>query len=179
VIIFNKWILDRFPFSITLTTWHMLFATISTQILARTTTFVDRSVVMNVRLYITAIIPVGMCFSLSLILSNVVYLYLSMSFIQMLKASKFHCLSQKLLTWNGRQSALLQLFLHAGVWEFIIRSPRSKFSSQYALLSQEWPFPLWENFNSYSLVSSFRVQPWFLKHIKTPCSKAYWEGKRK
>jgi len=88
VIVFNKWILDRFPLSITLTTWHMLFATIATQILARTTSLVEKSVDMNPRLYFTAILPVGMCFSLSLILSNLVYLYLSMSFIQMLKASK-------------------------------------------------------------------------------------------
>ncbi|KAH8752698.1 triose-phosphate transporter family-domain-containing protein [Hyaloscypha sp. PMI_1271] len=86
VIVFNKWILDRFPLSITLTTWHMLFATIATQILARTTSLVEKSVDMNPRLYFTAILPVGMCFSLSLILSNLVYLYLSMSFIQMLKA---------------------------------------------------------------------------------------------
>jgi hypothetical protein len=85
VIIFNKWILDRFPFSITLTTWHMLFATIATQILARTTTLVDRSTEMTKRLYIRAILPIGMCFSMSLILSNLVYLYLSISFIQMLK----------------------------------------------------------------------------------------------
>ena len=40
---------------------------------------------MNTRLYLRAILPIGMCFSMSLILSNVVYLYLSMSFIQMLK----------------------------------------------------------------------------------------------
>jgi len=85
VIVFNKWILDRFPFSITLTTWHMLFATIATQILARTTTLVDTNTEMDVRLYLKAILPIGMCFSLSLILSNLVYLYLSISFIQMLK----------------------------------------------------------------------------------------------
>jgi len=40
---------------------------------------------MNVHFYIQAILPIGMCYSLSLVLSNVVYLYLSMSFIQMLK----------------------------------------------------------------------------------------------
>lgn len=86
VIVFNKWILDRFPFSIALTTWHMLFATISTQILARTTSLIEKSPEMNPRFYIRAILPIGICFSMSLILSNVVYLYLSMSFIQMLKA---------------------------------------------------------------------------------------------
>lgn len=85
VIIFNKWILDRFPFSITLTTWHMFFSTIATQILARTTTLIQPSPDMNPRLYFTAILPIGFCFSMSLILSNSVYLYLSLSFIQMLK----------------------------------------------------------------------------------------------
>lgn len=86
VIVFNKWILDRFPFSITLTTWHMFFATISTQILSRTTSLIERSPEMTPQFYIKAILPIGLCFSMSLILSNVVYLYLSMSFIQMLKA---------------------------------------------------------------------------------------------
>lgn len=63
----------------------MFFATVATQILARTTRLVDRSAEMTPRLYVTAILPIGMCFSMSLILSNVTYLYLSMGFIQMLK----------------------------------------------------------------------------------------------
>jgi hypothetical protein len=87
VIIFNKGILDRFPFPITLTTWHMLFATISTQILARTTTLVNRSTEMNARLYVRTILPIAACYSLSLILSNLVYLYLSMGYIQLLKVT--------------------------------------------------------------------------------------------
>jgi len=41
---------------------------------------------MTPKFYVKAILPIGLCFSMSLILSNVVYLYLSMSFIQMLKA---------------------------------------------------------------------------------------------
>lgn len=85
VIVYNKWILDRFPFSITLTTWHMFFATVATQLLARSTNLVDRNTGMNPRKYLTAILPIGMCYSMSLILSNLVYLYLSMSFIQLLK----------------------------------------------------------------------------------------------
>ncbi|KAG9240097.1 DUF250 domain membrane protein [Calycina marina] len=86
VIVFNKWILDRFPFAITLTTYHMLFATISTQILSRTTSLIEPSPEMCPRFYTKAILPTGLCFSMSLILSNKVYLYLSVSFIQMLKA---------------------------------------------------------------------------------------------
>jgi len=42
---------------------------------------------MNGRLYVRAILPIGVCFSLSLIFGNLTYLYLSVSFIQMLKAT--------------------------------------------------------------------------------------------
>ena len=63
----------------------MVFATLATQILSRTTSLVEKSSDMNISFYMKAILPIGLCFSMSLILSNVVYLYLSMSFIQMLK----------------------------------------------------------------------------------------------
>lgn len=65
----------------------MIFATISTQIMARTTTMIDsrKKAKMNGRLYVRAILPIGICFSLSLIFGNLTYLYLSVSFIQMLK----------------------------------------------------------------------------------------------
>lgn len=85
VILFNKSILDNFPFPITLTTWHMLCATVATQILARTTKLIDTNTKMDARLYLRAFVPIGVCFSMSLVLSNMTYLYLSMSFIQMLK----------------------------------------------------------------------------------------------
>jgi hypothetical protein len=64
----------------------MFFATIATQVLAHSTKLIDtRNADMNPRKYLTAILPIGMCYSMSLILSNLVYLYLSMSFIQLLK----------------------------------------------------------------------------------------------
>ncbi|KAF2240888.1 TPT-domain-containing protein [Trematosphaeria pertusa] len=91
VIIFNKWILDtaKFHFPIFLTTWHLLFATIMTQILARFTTILDsrKKVPMTGRVYLRAIVPIGVFFSLSLICGNQAYLYLSVAFIQMLKAT--------------------------------------------------------------------------------------------
>ncbi|KAI9766729.1 MAG: hypothetical protein M1840_006373 [Geoglossum simile] len=91
VILFNKWILDSagFRFPIILTTWHLLFATIATQVLARTTTLLDgrKTVKMTGRVYLRAIVPIGLCFSWSLICGNLTYLYLSVSFIQMLKAT--------------------------------------------------------------------------------------------
>lgn len=89
IIIFNKWILDTagFRFPIVLTTWHLAFATLMTQILARFTTVLDsrKKVPMTGKIYLRAIVPIGLMFSLSLICGNLTYLYLSVSFIQMLK----------------------------------------------------------------------------------------------
>ncbi|KAI9816097.1 MAG: hypothetical protein M1832_005180 [Thelocarpon impressellum] len=91
VIIFNKWLLHskEFDFPVILTTWHLAFATLMTQILARTTNLLDgrKTVKMTGRVYLRAIVPIGFFFSLSLICGNVTYLYLSVSFIQMLKAT--------------------------------------------------------------------------------------------
>lgn len=58
-----------------------------TQILARTTTVLDgrKTVKMTGRVYLRAIVPIGLFFSLSLICGNLTYLYLSVAFIQMLK----------------------------------------------------------------------------------------------
>jgi hypothetical protein len=101
VILFNKWVLDTAGFRtlylyceligkgfpIFLTTWHLLFATIATQTLARTTSLLDglKTVKMDGKTYLHAIVPIGVFFSLSLICSNQAYLYLSVAFIQMLK----------------------------------------------------------------------------------------------
>jgi hypothetical protein len=91
VILFNKWLLDTlgFKFPITLTAWHMLFATFMTQLLARTTSLLDgrKTVKMTGKVYLRAILPIGFFFSLSLICGNKAYLYLSVAFIQMLKVS--------------------------------------------------------------------------------------------
>ncbi|KAF2012250.1 TPT-domain-containing protein [Aaosphaeria arxii CBS 175.79] len=91
VIVFNKWILDTkgFKYPIFLTTWHLTFATLMTQFLARFTTILDsrKKVPMTGRVYLRAIVPIGIFFSLSLICGNQTYLYLSVAFIQMLKAT--------------------------------------------------------------------------------------------
>jgi len=71
-----------------LTTWHMLLATLLTQLLSRYTDMlpgvkakkVDRIVLKQ------QILPVSVFFAVSLVLSNKAYIYLSVSFIQMLKA---------------------------------------------------------------------------------------------
>ncbi|MCJ1446431.1 MAG: hypothetical protein MMC23_006936 [Stictis urceolatum] len=93
VILFNKYILDpkklNFQFPIFLTTWHLAFGTLMTQVLARTTTLLDgrKKVKMTGRVYLRAVAPIGVFFSLSLICGNMTYLYLSVAFIQMLKAT--------------------------------------------------------------------------------------------
>lgn len=91
VILYNKWLLDTlgFRFPIFLTAWHMVFATVMTQILARTTSLLDgrKTVKMTGKVYLRAILPIGFFFSLSLICGNKAYLYLSVAFIQMLKAT--------------------------------------------------------------------------------------------
>lgn len=62
-----------------------------TQVLARTTNLLDgrKTVKMTGRVYLRAIVPIGLFFSLSLICGNVTYLYLSVAFIQMLKVSAY------------------------------------------------------------------------------------------
>ena len=73
--------------AITLTCWHLTFATFMTQIMARSTNLLDgrKTVKMTGRVYLRAIVPIGAAFSLSLICGNLTYLYLSVAFIQMLK----------------------------------------------------------------------------------------------
>ncbi|KAL1841040.1 hypothetical protein VTJ49DRAFT_7471 [Mycothermus thermophilus] len=91
VILYNKWILSEraFEFPVFLTTYHLAFATLMTQLLARYTTLLDgrKTVKMTGRVYLRAIVPIGFFFSLSLICGNRAYLYLSVAFIQMLKAT--------------------------------------------------------------------------------------------
>jgi len=91
VILFNKWLLDtlNFRYPVILTTYHLTFATVVTQIMARWTTLLDgrKTVKMTGRVYLRAVVPIGIFFSLSLICGNLTYLYLSVAFIQMLKAT--------------------------------------------------------------------------------------------
>lgn len=96
-ILFNKYLLStaKFHYPILLTAWHLTFATIMTQLMARFTTMLDsrKKVPMTGRVYLRTIVPIGLMFSLSLICGNLTYLYLSVSFIQMLKVGK-HSIAQ-------------------------------------------------------------------------------------
>ncbi|KAI1010555.1 hypothetical protein LB503_005171 [Fusarium chuoi] len=76
-------------YPVILTTYHLTFATVITQIMARWTPYLDgrKTVKMTARVYVRAVVPIGIFFSLSLICGNLTYLYLSVAFIQMLKAT--------------------------------------------------------------------------------------------
>ncbi|XP_008219483.1 PREDICTED: probable sugar phosphate/phosphate translocator At5g25400 [Prunus mume] len=89
VIVYNKYILDKkmynWPFPISLTMIHMSFCASLAFVLVRVFKLVE-PVTMSRDLYISSVVPIGALYSLSLWLSNSAYIYLSVSFIQMLKA---------------------------------------------------------------------------------------------
>ncbi|KAL5975319.1 hypothetical protein ACLOJK_031998 [Asimina triloba] len=90
VIVYNKYILDRklynWPFPISLTLIHMLFCTSLAFLLVHLFRIVDLPPSMTRAVYLSSVVPIGALYSLSLWLSNSAYIYLSVSFIQMLKA---------------------------------------------------------------------------------------------
>ncbi|KAF8035955.1 hypothetical protein BT93_C1856 [Corymbia citriodora subsp. variegata] len=89
VIVYNKYILDRklynWPFPISLTMIHMSFCATLAFLLVNVFKLVE-PVTMSRDLYLSSVVPIGALYSISLWLSNSAYIYLSVSFIQMLKA---------------------------------------------------------------------------------------------
>jgi drug/metabolite transporter (DMT)-like permease len=89
VIVYNKYILDKkmygWPFPISLTMIHMSFCAALAFILVRVFKIVE-PMTMTRDIYLSSVVPIGALYSLSLWLSNSAYIYLSVSFIQMLKA---------------------------------------------------------------------------------------------
>lgn len=107
--------------AITLTCWHLTFATFMTQVMARTTNLLDgrKTVKMTGRVYLRAIVPIGAFFSLSLICGNLTYLYLSVAFIQMLKVRTWYLYAEAsdvLMIMNRLRHPLLS-YLSGGAWE--------------------------------------------------------------
>jgi len=90
VILYNNYLYNTldFPFPVFTVTWHLIFAAIGTRVLQRTTNLLDGVKDVNITkdVFLRSILPIGLLFSGSLILSNKAYLYLSVPFIQMLKA---------------------------------------------------------------------------------------------
>lgn len=89
VILYNKWVLSpkyfKFPFPITLTMIHMGFSGAVAFFLVRVLKVVA-PVKMTFQIYATCVIPISAFFASSLWFGNTAYLYISVAFIQMLKA---------------------------------------------------------------------------------------------
>jgi drug/metabolite transporter (DMT)-like permease len=90
VIVYNKYILDpkmyNWPFPISLTLIHMTFCSILAFIAVHIFRLIELPSSMTSDMYISSVLPIGALYSLSLWFSNSAYMYLSVSFIQMLKA---------------------------------------------------------------------------------------------
>ena len=86
VILFNKYLLSKrgFHFPLTLVLFHMVFISACAS-LWKALKWVDVPVVPTSEL-LTRFVPVGICFALSLGMGNAAYLYISVAFVQMLKA---------------------------------------------------------------------------------------------
>ncbi|PAV15332.1 TPT-domain-containing [Pyrrhoderma noxium] len=106
VIIYNNYVYNSldFKFPVFLVTWHLTFAAVGTRVLQRTTHLLDsaKEVHISKDMFMRSILPIGILFSGSLILSNKAYLYLSVHYIQMLKA--FNPVAILLITWIFRLS---------------------------------------------------------------------------
>ena len=91
MIMMNKAILSswHFKYPIFLTMWHMFFGTVLTQAMCQKYPAMFKSVgegKVTKDVVLKKIVPIAFFFSLSLIFSNTAYIYLSISFIQMIKA---------------------------------------------------------------------------------------------
>ncbi|KAK8846592.1 hypothetical protein IAR55_005678 [Kwoniella newhampshirensis] len=91
VVLFNKHIFsDRgFPYPLFLTCFHMLVATIGTNLLKVVPLpgVTVKSPSMSWSVWFRTVLPLSIFFSGSLVLSNLAYVHLSVSFVQMLKSS--------------------------------------------------------------------------------------------
>ncbi|TDL22822.1 TPT-domain-containing protein [Rickenella mellea] len=123
VIIYNNHVYNtlKFEFPVFLVTWHLVFAAIGTRVLQRTTHLLDgaKEVHISRDMFIRSILPIGLLFSGSLVLSNKAYLYLSLHYIQMLKA--FTPVAILIISWTFRiqdpnkKLALIVLMISSGV----------------------------------------------------------------
>ncbi|KAK7036673.1 hypothetical protein VNI00_011338 [Paramarasmius palmivorus] len=104
VIIYNNYLYNtlNFKYPVFTVTYHLTFAAIGTRVLQNTTHLLDgaKEVKMTKDMFFKSILPIGILFSGSLILSNTAYLYLSVSYIQMLKA--FTPVAILLISWISR-----------------------------------------------------------------------------
>ncbi|XP_074560002.1 putative sugar phosphate/phosphate translocator At3g14410 [Curcuma longa] len=90
-IFFNKWVLSskeiNFPYPVALTFLHMLFSSVLCFLLTKVFKIIKIEGGMTSDIYITSVIPIGAMFAMTLWLGNSAYLYISVAFAQMLKAT--------------------------------------------------------------------------------------------
>jgi hypothetical protein len=125
VIVYNKYILDPkmydWPFPISLTMIHMAFCATLAAVLVRVLRLVDLPAdpPMTSSLYVATVVPIGALYALSLWFSNSAYIYLSVSFIQMLKALMpvaVYSLAVAFRTDSYRRASMLNMLaISAGV----------------------------------------------------------------
>jgi len=123
VILYNNHLYTtlNFRYPVFLVTWHLTFAAIGTRVLQRTTHLLDgaKDVHISKDMFVRSILPIGLLFSASLILSNTAYLYLSVAYIQMLKA--FTPVAILLISWSfriqepNRKLAVIVFMISTGV----------------------------------------------------------------
>ncbi|KAJ8534522.1 hypothetical protein K7X08_016250 [Anisodus acutangulus] len=89
-IFFNKWVLSskeiNFPYPLALTLLHMVFSSVLCFVLTKVLKIMKVEEGMTLDIYISSVIPIGSMFAMTLWLGNTAYLYISVSFAQMLKA---------------------------------------------------------------------------------------------
>ncbi|RKO85953.1 TPT-domain-containing protein, partial [Blyttiomyces helicus] len=89
----NRYVLVElgFSFPLTLTTWHLINATVFTRLLRKYSSLLDGVSAVEDQMtwnqWAKSVLPIGALFSLALATGNYAYLYLSVSFIQMLKSA--------------------------------------------------------------------------------------------
>lgn len=123
VILYNNHMYStlNFRYPVFLVTFHLTFAAIGTRVLQRTTHLLDgaKDIHISKDMFLRSILPIGLFFSASLILSNTAYLYLSVAYIQMLKA--FTPVAILLISWSFRiaepnkKLAVIVLMISVGV----------------------------------------------------------------
>ncbi|WZN61583.1 putative sugar phosphate/phosphate translocator [Chloropicon roscoffensis] len=86
LILFNKWLLSSggFPFPVTLTLLHQSFCGLVAVVALKLKLF--ECAAMERRDYLRGVVPIGALYALSLWFGNWAYIYLQVSYVQMLKA---------------------------------------------------------------------------------------------
>jgi hypothetical protein len=115
MILFNKLILStwNFHYPFFLTFWHSLCGTILTQILSRTTNLLPgvKENKLNFNDYCIKIVPYAFCCGISLVLGNKAYKFLSLGYIQMLKAIQPVPLLIMYIIFGREKFSLLQMII--------------------------------------------------------------------